>query len=259
MALQWANFLGDPCVATAHRDLEAATEKAVLLHPQPLPVGGTAFWVAWHEAIEIFVEPTSPLVSHCLVHELIHAILMEEGYWRLTWNQPSKVRGSLSNELIHCEVFRRMRAYGLDMAPYWRYWEALVNKAVVDMTGKNAEQQHYNFLQVFTWFFFPEASAAALAEFQRYDPVLFEAARTGFEEVSIIGTATAEANTQFLQVFKRHWRDYCVEHMPIGDLRTTVVDAIDLSHFEQVRERVEKRTKEWVYDYLRHSKLLPHH
>jgi hypothetical protein len=54
-------------------------------------------------------DPEIPLltVHHQIVHELVHAILMEEGYYRPTWRDDTQTRGALSNELQHPEVLRR--------------------------------------------------------------------------------------------------------------------------------------------------------
>jgi hypothetical protein len=149
VTLNWADYLPDDSVAAAYGQLEGKqSQRAVSLHSSG---GKKPCWAAWREEILVFADEDSDLVNHSIVHELIHAILMEESYWGFTWPDPkSRMRGALSNELQHPEVFRRMAAYNLDMTPYWRYWDLELRPGLASMMRDGADQLHYNFLQVFT-------------------------------------------------------------------------------------------------------------
>ncbi len=118
--LRWDDYLGKPSVEAAYQQLLSSTHKALLLHSRSLfPKIPRPFWCASCDAIHIFIDEASPNVAHSIVHELIHGILMEQGYHRLNFRLGDPVRGTLSNEFQHPEVFRRMEGYGLDMDPYW--------------------------------------------------------------------------------------------------------------------------------------------
>jgi hypothetical protein len=118
--LRWDDYFGNGAVAAAYRDLQSLTARAITLHASAGPI---SFWTAWRDGILVFAKIPSPTLHHEIVHELVHAILMEEGYYRPTWGDDPQTRGALSNELQHPEAFRRMEEYGLDMAPYWADWE----------------------------------------------------------------------------------------------------------------------------------------
>src|SRR5690348_9747984 len=70
------------------------------------------------EDYEITVDSTSPLAEHGLLHELIHAILFEEGYPCIETGYSNSA--DLTNAIQHPEVFPRMHdEFGLDMHPYY--------------------------------------------------------------------------------------------------------------------------------------------
>jgi hypothetical protein len=251
--LRWEDYLGNDAVAAAYRDLQDRTERVVTLHPL---ASQTPFWVAWRGGILVFADRQSPTVHHGIVHELIHAILMEEGYFRLTWGEDTQTRGALSNELQHPEVFRRMEGYGLDMGPYWREWEAKLRKGLARIMSHSRDQLHFHFLQVFTWLFFPSGSEWCLAEYRRFNPFLYYAALAGHEDAVQIGCSTPETHKQFLAVFKRYWQCYCVAHLQRNELGMHVLRLLQQSEMECVGDKVNARSEQFISDYLHRSGLV---
>ncbi len=117
--LNWDAFLGNSAVVSAYQDLTKLTTRTVLLHTLSLiPRVPQSCYCAWSDAIHIFIDESSERVHHSLVHELLHGILVEEGYCRIAARLPNSLHGMFSNEMQHPEIFRRMEAYGLDMSAY---------------------------------------------------------------------------------------------------------------------------------------------
>jgi hypothetical protein len=239
-------------VAAAYQDLRGLTARAISLHES---AGQTSFWTAWRGGILVFANVFSPTVHQGIVHELVHAILMEEGYYRPTWGDNTRTRGALSNELQHPEVFRRMEAYGLDMASYWADWESKLEGGLARLRGEESDQPHFHFLQIFTWFFFPAASGRCLEDYRRLNPTVYNTARQAHDEARAIGTSTAEAHRQFLTVFMRHWRRFCNAHLPPNDVGEHVRRLLEESRMECVRDSVNARSEEFIHDYLRPKRL----
>src|SRR5437870_940085 len=116
--LNWEDYFGSLAAKAAYEELKRLTRKALLLYPRSLvPSIPNPFWSPSRTTIRVFIDQASPTVSHAIVHELIHGLLMEEGYHRLTGEELRRcqfVRNVLSNEFQHPEVFRRMESFGLD-------------------------------------------------------------------------------------------------------------------------------------------------
>ena len=135
--LNWNGYLGNGPVAAAYRDLKRLTSRTIALHSRSLvPAIRRSFYCAWSSAIHIFIDEYSPNAHHAAVHELLHGILVEEGYHKVAARLPNPVQEILSNELQHPEIFRRMEAYGLDMAPYWNDWSKQLRVGLDEMKGE---------------------------------------------------------------------------------------------------------------------------
>ena len=251
--LRWDDYLANAAVAAAYRDLRGLTSRTITLHAS---VRATSFWTAWRDGILVFANVPSPTVHHEIVHELVHAILMEEAYCRPAWGDDTRTRGALSNELQHPEVFRRMEEYGLDMAPYWADWESKLGDGLARLKGRAIDQVHFHFLQVFTWFFFPVASGRCLEEYRRFNPTVYDAARRARDEARQVGTSTAEAHRRFLTVFMRHWREFCKANLPRNDIGRYVLRLLEESRMECIREKVNVRSEQFINDYLRKNHLV---
>ena len=79
--LKWKDYLGNAPVAAAYRDLKQLTSRKIVLHSRSLVLHvPQSFYCAWKDAIHIFIEESSDRVHHSAVHELLHGILVEEGY-----------------------------------------------------------------------------------------------------------------------------------------------------------------------------------
>jgi len=250
--LRWDDYLGNAAVAAAYRDLRGLTAREIALHAS---AGPKSFWTAWRDGILVFANVPSPTVHHEIVHELAHAILMEEGYYCPTWGDETQTRGALSNELQHPEVFRRMKEYGLDMAPYWAAWESKLGDGLARLKDNAVDQVHFHFLQVFTWFFFPVASWRCLEEYRLFSPSIYDAAHGAYVEATQIGTSTAEAHKRFLMVFMQHWREFCNTHLPRNAFGRHVLWLLEESRMECVRDKVNARSEQFIHEYLRENRL----
>src|SRR5262249_10179343 len=79
--LNWEDTVRNSAVAAAYQDLKRLTSRTIALHSRSLvPKVPESFYCAWRVAIHIFIEESSPQVNHSTVHELLHAVLVEEGY-----------------------------------------------------------------------------------------------------------------------------------------------------------------------------------
>lgn len=218
--LEWAPFREDAAIEAAYQQLSSRTDRIILLHPlSVVPKMSRPFWKCSSETIRVFVDPQSPTAPHSIVHELLHAILMVEGFHRLTGrllrSHYPNVATIVSNELQHPEIFCRMAKYGLDMKTYRAEWTFRLEQMVRAMRrdGPSAYTPFLDYPQVFTWFFFPEMSARALEEYSTFEPHVHESARVAYEHVNTIGFSTARANRQSLRTFKAHWLQ-CCERLP---------------------------------------------
>lgn len=250
--LNWNDYLDDGPVEVAYNDLKHLTSKSIALHSRSLVPGiRTAFWCSSRERIHIFVDEDSPTVCHGAVHEIIHAILMEQGYHRLTGQFDTNIRGTLSNELQHPEVFRRIEAYGLEMQPYWVSWEPELEKAFAEIWNNvHSHSGFWEFPQVFTWFFFPHASTPFLERYRQINPIVHEAAKLAFKDAQAVGLATKEAHLKYLAIFKEQWYRYCDSHLPKDGMEIDLLDAIATSITRPVSEIFASNTEQTIIDYL---------
>ncbi len=155
--LNWEDYLGNSAVAAAYQDLRRVTSRTIALHSRSLvPSVHESFYCGWSVAIHIFIDESSLRVNHSTVHELLHGILVEEGYHKIAARLPTSVNQILSNELQHPEIFRRMEGYRLDMGPYWNHWDEHMRWGLDEMKSKAADPHagFAHFPRLFTWFFF---------------------------------------------------------------------------------------------------------
>lgn len=246
--LNWEAYLGNSAVAAAYNDLKRLTSRTIALHSRSIvPTVPESFYCAWSVAIHIFIEETSPRVNHSTVHELLHGILVEEGYHKVAARLPTSVNQVLSNDLQHPEIFQRMEGYSLDMGPYWVHWEEQLRLGLDGMKSEVADPHvgFVHFPQLFTWFFFQRVSKPYLAEYRDVDPVVYQAAKAAYEDTRRIGFGDVKSQRQSVEIFKDHWSQYCDRHLPkdrfglelAGRIRdATITPMID---FERVRSGAE--------------------
>jgi hypothetical protein len=186
-------------------------------------------------------------VRHATVHELLHGILVEEGYHKIAARLPDSVHKILSNELQHPEIFRRMESYGLDMTPYWIDWDMEL-RASLDEMKHAAHDPHVGFAhfpRIFTWFFFRQVSEPYLAEYRDLDPALFQSAQAAFEDTKRVGFEDVQNQRESIERFKNHWSQYCKRHLPKDSLGVQLTTQIGgsaikpLIDFERDRPGVE--------------------
>jgi hypothetical protein len=141
--LNWDEYLANPALAAAYEGLTKLTKRTVALHSLSLiPKVPQSCYCAWSGAIHIFIDEYSDRVHHSAVHELLHGILVEEGYCRIAARLPNSIHGMFSNEMQHPEIFRRMEAYGLDMSGYWSYWDRELMGFLANMLAEMRVSRH---------------------------------------------------------------------------------------------------------------------
>jgi hypothetical protein len=177
--LRWEDYFGNKAVAAAYRDLSRLTSRTVALHSRSqVPGVPNSFYCAWSDAIHVFIEESSERVHHSTVHELLHGILVEEGYCRIAARVPRSIHAILTNEMQHPEIFRRMVGYDLDMSVYWPHWGRELRNHLDEMKGEEHDRHAgiAHLPQLFTWFFFQDVSAPYLAEYREFNPGVYQAA-----------------------------------------------------------------------------------
>jgi hypothetical protein len=71
-----------------------------------------------------------------------------------------------------------------------------------------------------------------------------------------VGTSTAEAHRRFLTVFMRHWLYFCKAHLPRNEFGGHVLQLLEESRMECVRDKVNARSEQLINDYLRQNRLV---
>lgn len=256
--LNWDDFLGNAPIAAAYLDLRKLTSRVIALHSLSLVPGiPHSFYCAWRGAIHVFIDETSPRVHHSTVHELLHGILVEEGYCKVAARLPSSVNESLSNEMQHPEIFRRMEAYGLEMSPYWSHWANQLREGLSDMK-RDAIDPHAgfaHFLQIFTWFYFRQVSEPYLDEYRDYNLIVYRACQAAYEETSRIGFRDARSQQLSLEIFKGHWSRYCDRHLPRDLFGLEIAANIRGSAIRPMVDFVNTRSGDEILCLLRNSGL----
>jgi hypothetical protein len=124
------------------------------------------------------------------------------------------------------------------------------------LKSADVDEVHFHFLQVFTWFFFPDASGRCLEEYRQFNPEIYDAACGAQEEARQVGTSTAVAHRQFLSVFMRHWREFCNANLWCTERGRRLLRLLEESRFECIREKVNGRSEHFIGDYLRQTGLV---
>jgi hypothetical protein len=245
--LRWDDYVANKAVAAAYRDLSRLTSRTVALHSRSLVPGvPNSFYCAWSDAIHVFIEESSELVHHSAVHELLHGILVEEGYCQIAAQVPNSIHPMLTNEMQHPEIFRRMAGYDLDMSVYWPHWRHELRNHLDEMKGDEHDRHAgiAHLPQLFTWFFFQTVSAPYLAEYLEFNEGVYRAASAAYEAARSIGFADAKSQRQSLEILKDHWSRFCSDSLPgefpqklAANLRAATVRP--MMDFEKVRPGAE--------------------
>ena len=223
-----------------------------MLHPLSLtPKASNPFWYATREVHHIFIDD-SLAATHSLVHEIIHAILMEEGYHFIRGHFHSRVHPIMTNDFTHPEVFRRMACYGVDMATYFNRWPGEL-RHTLDEIGRDSIDLHapyVHFARVYPWHFFRDVSAPFLTEFHSLHRQLADAIQVAVEATRSIGFQTTATQRQCLEIFKYHWLRFSESHLPVSQSSTNIVDAIRKSRIVPLSQRHDEIDEARIYEYL---------
>jgi hypothetical protein len=257
--LSWDDFLGNAAVAAAYRDLTKLTKRTVALHPRSLiPRVPQSCYCAWSDAIHIFIEKSSDRVHHSAVHELLHGILVEEGYCLIAARLPESIHPMLTNEMQHPEIFRRMERYGLDMAAYWPHWHNELRGHLDDMMAENVDPHAgvAHMPQLFTWFFFQQVSAPYLAEYREFNPLVYQAAEAAYEAARNIGFADAASQLRSLAIVKDHWARFCADRLP-GQFAQDLAANLQAGTVRPMMDFEQKRPATEIMELLKRKGLRP--
>lgn len=252
--LDWEPFLVSSRVRAAFERLQGMTRRNIYLHPLSLaPDSHAAFRYATRESERYFIDETADDFEHSIVHELLHGILLEEGYDYIKGQFHKIVHPILFNDLQHPEVFRRMEGYGLPMTPYWERWRTQLRRGM-DVILRGWDQVHLryaDFPRVYSWFWFTEASAACLEEYRGLDPALYEAARATHDATKGIGFGTPEANRACLGIIRDRWLQHCTDNPLDSWSGPQIVEAVARTQIVPATEVVYARSEERLYENLR--------
>ncbi len=164
----------------------------------------------------IKLDPFSTLAEHGLMHELIHAILFEEGYPCV--DTGCRHSADLTNGLQHPEVFRRMREeYGLDMAPYFStHWRDDIQRSLDWMHSLPTKDRDnlitYNIVNQFVWHYIDGSGQDGLKEFAVLAPDAYELTIELHREAQAIGFESAEKAHRFAKLFTTRVHTYARDH-----------------------------------------------
>lgn len=262
--LPWSDFTHHKGVNAAYEYLRRLTDpsgrEVSLRSGSYIPDLKTACCIGWSGAYEIFVNKAARLVNYSLVHELLHAILTEEGYCRVWGRFPAshdRLDGMLSNEMQHPEIFRRMmEEYRLDMDDYWAYWDQELGRGLQLLIPKLADTTFAfeAFPELYTWFFFQQASAPHLEAFGEHKPEWVHSAEKAFAETKDCGFSDRTAQRESLEIFKRHWIQCCRDYVLPEWRRENRINCIAESELRPLIDVVKDRTAK---DVKRKLKIPP--
>jgi hypothetical protein len=250
--LRWEDFLSDQHVAAAYGDLKRLTKRTVALHSASLvPDVGHSFYCAWREAIHIFIDRSSPRRAQSFVHELLHGILVEEGYCKVAARVPKVVQQILSNDLQHTEILRRTEAYGLDMGSEWRHWDREFGIALDEMRFQFYPHAGMNqFPRVFSWFFFRPVAEPHLAQYRFLMPKVYFAAEAAYSAIKDNGFGSAPQQREAVGNFRDHWSQYCDQHEPMSDFGREIADNLRSSAITPLLDFEKARPAEDIMTLL---------
>jgi hypothetical protein len=263
--LDWEEFRGDRPVWAAYQQLTGLLARQnlprrVALYHAPLTRKKLApFRYATRDTEHIVVEKGPQADSHSIVHELIHAILMAEGYHWIRGNLDHFLMSALSNELQHPEVFRRMEEeYKLDMAPYWEGWPAKLQHGLEGMRRERSNPQWWftQFPRIVPWFWFQRVSGPFLEEYRAIDPTIFGIAYKAYEDTETFGFRTMPTNRQCLEIIKAYWVYYCEEAVRHRWFGPDVLQAVKGYQIQPLWDFIQTRTERNFANYIQRSGLL---
>lgn len=254
--LIWDEFLVHPAVDTAYNDLIKLADRPVTLHDRALvPKVPQSFRIAWSGGIHIFLDVTSPRSNHSLVHELLHEILTAEKYCIISKVPPviSNVNNTLSNEMQHPEIFRRMAdIYQLEMDSYWDHWHKEMRREVDTMKDQAIEPDYWlgHFPRLYTWFF-QEVSSQYLAEYAAKYPRVYSAVEAAAKETAGVGFRTARKHRRCMEIFRQHWLRFCERDLPRSPYGSPPHTLIEATEIRPIIERDKATTASGFMSTLR--------
>lgn len=250
--LRWEDFLSDQHVAAAYADLKRLTKRTVALHSASLvPNVGHSFYCAWREAIHIFIAQSSPRRAQSFVHELLHGILVEEGYCKVAARVPKAVQQILSNDQQHPEILRRTEAYGLDMALEWRHWDSEFAAALEEMKFQFYPHAGMNQIpRVFTLFFFRPVAEPHLGAYGILMPKVYLAAEAAYNATKDIGFGSPQQQHLAVGIFRDHWSQYCDQHEPMSDFGRDIANNLRSSSITPLLDFEKARPAEDIMALL---------
>lgn len=176
----------------------------------------------------VLVDTADPLAEHSVVHELCHAIMFEEGYPLAVYppldgfpvHVADQMSSFLTNQFHHCDVFRRMQHYGLDLTRYYERWDALVARDFANYTQNKPDNtlRHLHVWLVYPWFFMGWVGEKYLSWYADYDPVVYNLARQTFEKNGgLEGFSTAERGRNTYETVRKAILDFCTDPPYLND------------------------------------------
>lgn len=260
--LDWADFCGNPAVNAAYRDLLAVADRPVLLHDHALiPDAQTSSRVAWSNGIHVFLILNEPHRDCSLVHELLHEILIAEGYCTIAGipSQFEPLSSILHNEMHHPEIFRRMQNdYRLDPTDYWGHWQREMRLTVDEMKEQASVPRFWldHFTRIFTWFF-QFVSGPYLPEVAVAHPLIYQAVVPAVQEVAEIGFTTAEHHRRSMEVVREHLLQFCERFSSVAGFGTGAGKLIEGTKIMTIYERDKTVTATELMNCLKRYGFKP--
>lgn len=220
MAKEMELILDRASVRTALDDLNGIRRRPVQFRHEPgIEAAELKFT---RDGFTVLVDTADPLAEHSVVHELCHAIMFEEGYPLAVYpaldgfpvHVADQMSSFLTNQFHHCDVFRRMQHYGLDMAPYYERWDTIAAGDFANYTQDKPDNalRHLHVWLVYPWFFMGRVGEKYLVRYAEYDPVVYDLAHRTFERNGgLEGFSTAERGRNTYETMRKVILDFCTE------------------------------------------------
>jgi hypothetical protein len=245
--LCWPDYFHLDGVRPAHERLSDITSKRIELHPLSITSTPNSCWSVSQECHHVFADLDTPNVGQSIVHELLHGILLEEGYYRLGGKFPECVHPMITNELDHPEIFRRMKdVYKLNLDKYWDHWASELEYSIAEIWEQQLDvfARYIHFARIFCWFCFPPALDGHLAKCRQVTTVAFDAAKEAYTAANAIGFHTAENQKIALETFRMHWLQFCRNHIPQFGVGASITQRVEESYPRQYSIVVNDRTEQ---------------